>query len=317
MGQRDSLAGREVHQLDDVAVAFIAGAGHRQPGKHAAVGGKRRQIVGAEVIRRQVARTCGAVGRGHEDVEVGRGRLDPPRLAQREEHGLAVRRKVELLAAAERARGRVADQVSADHRTPANHLAVLNRDGEQARLGARRRPRVPMADEQLVEGSPRAPCISRLDIGAGKVSAARVAVGEDQQPAAVLRHLEAGDVALERRQLHRLAAQRHAEQLVLILDRREVPDRTVRAEYRVMPLADAGDRDRLSAGPGQIKHVEFVLALVGREVGVAQRKDGVLAVGRDARRAHPVHHVQVDRGHRPGGERGCEQGGSRGGGEQG
>ena len=69
-----------------------------------------------------------------EDVEVGRRRLDPARLAQREIDGPAVGRESDLLAAAERLGRRVADQAAGQRHAGAGQLAAGDREGEQARL---------------------------------------------------------------------------------------------------------------------------------------------------------------------------------------
>src|SRR3712207_7196271 len=63
----------------------------------------------------QVDRRARAIGGRREDVQVGRGRLDPPRFAQREEDGPPVAREGDLLAAAERLGDRKSTRLNSSH----------------------------------------------------------------------------------------------------------------------------------------------------------------------------------------------------------
>ena len=82
--------------------------------------------------------------------------LGPARLAQSEIDGAAVGRESDLLAAAERLRGRVADELAFDRNAGPAELPARDREAEQARTHARLGPRIPVADEQLVVGAARA-----------------------------------------------------------------------------------------------------------------------------------------------------------------
>ena len=149
-GDRADLAGGEVADLQHLPVGFVAGPRHREIGEAAAVGRQRRQIVGAVIVRREVGRLGRSVGGRGEDVEVGRGRLDPTRFAQREIDRAAVGRNVDFLAAAERLGRRVADQRAGHRDAGAGYPAAFDREGEDAAADAGLGPGVPVANEQLV-----------------------------------------------------------------------------------------------------------------------------------------------------------------------
>ena len=124
----------------------------------------------------------------------------------------------------------------------------------------------------------------------------------------------AADVAAEIADLHRGAGRRFPEQLVLLADRHQEPQRAVGPEHRVMPLLRANDRLRNGTRFRQIEQIERVDALVLIPVGRREREHCITAVARDFGRAESVHRLHVGRGHRPGGQRGGRE--RSGGGEE-
>ena len=117
LGQRAHLPGGEIAQHQHLTVGLVAGTRHRDIGQRLAVRRHGREIVGPVIVGGEVDRRRRPVGRCREDVEIGRGRLDPPRLAQREIDHLAVGRPAQFLATAERLGRCIAEQLAGDWHT--------------------------------------------------------------------------------------------------------------------------------------------------------------------------------------------------------
>ena len=160
LGQRPHRAAGEVAQHQHLAIGFVSRPRHGEISERSAVGRDRRKIVGRVVGVGQIGRRRAAVAGRREDVEVGRQSLGPPGFAQREIERPAVGREVQSPRRRRTAwmACRRPDCRSAE--TPAaGEPAAGDREPEQARADARRRPRVPVADEQLVVDAAR--CRSR------------------------------------------------------------------------------------------------------------------------------------------------------------
>src|SRR5207248_6115327 len=138
-----------------------------------------------------------SVRRSREDVEVGRQRLDPPCLAQREIERFPIGREAQLFAAAERLRRGIADEIAFQRNSAARELPASDGEAEQARLHTGSRPGVPVADEELVVDARAAGLRFFRQAGAIEVRAPEIAVGPDDDFVTRRRKLEPADVALE------------------------------------------------------------------------------------------------------------------------
>ena len=277
-GQRAGRAGGEITQHDHLAIGFVAGAGHRDVGQCATIGRQRWQRIGPAVGRGEVDRLRGAVGGGHENVEIGRGRLDPPRFAQGEIDRAAVGGNVDLFASAEWLGRGVADEAAGD---PGflPEFSADDREAVEARFDAGLDPRVPVANEQLVIFPARSGRLGReAGRGAGEVGAVPN-VGPDQHAAAVGADLEARNVGPEIGHHDRTSTERHAVELITAGDRGEIIDCPVSAEDgAVRALGQTGNEAR-GGGTGEVEHVQCIGALVRRHIGGRQREDRGAAIG--------------------------------------
>ena len=245
-------------------------------------------------------------------------RFDPAGFAQREIDGPAVRREVDLLAAAERLGRGVTDQRAGQRGAGAGHLAALDRKTEKARSDARLGPGIPVADEQLVVGaaaaglrlpsarSAQAKSVQRRSRSAQMTS--RRPIGASlNPPMSPLRLLTCtGAPAGAMRNSWSCPAGIHQE-----------PDRAVAANTASWPFWAPAHRLRRRALGLEVQQIERIVALVGGKIRVGDGENRPTAIGRDFRRAEAMHHLHVGGGHRPGDGGGSEERGGGNGREQG
>src|SRR5690349_7614814 len=100
-----------------------------------------------------------------------------------------------------------------------------------------------MADEELVVGTARTDPLFLGQSRAVEAGAAKVAVSPDKDAVARRRKPEAADVAREAAHLHGGSAHGLPEELVVVADCHQEPQRAVGPEHRVVPLLCALNGD--------------------------------------------------------------------------
>ena len=304
LGQRAILAGAQIADVEHQPIRLVCRPLHRRIGQPAPVGGHHWQAVGRLVGGGEVGGRRRSVRRHREDIHVGRGRFDPPRLAQREIDRAAVRRPGKLGLVAERLGGAVPHQIGRERDAVAHRLAALHRQHEQLRSRSVT-PHIPVADEQLVVGARAAGVRILLHHRLLERGGARPPIGPHQQLVAGGRQAEAADPHPAARRLHRRAAG-HVDMEQLALTARAIgdePQRPVLGEggRALVGARQRGELRRSGARRLQIQPPQVRPALVGVQVGLALLPHQPATVGRhrgcgDAREGY-----EVLRGQRPGG----------------
>ena len=280
--QRAALAGLEIQHHDVEAIGLEAGALHRAPREHAAVGREHGLRIPRRVVRREVARLA-AGDADLVEIEVRRPRL---RLAlhARVEHELAaVRRERVLAGVAERFRGHICIE-RRGQRDRLDGAAILDLEYEQLRDAAVV-PRIPVPHERaVVDASARLRLCRLLDATAAarEVFAAGEDVHRNGESRTVGRESERADVERQIRYLLCFAADGrqppHLRRAAAPGD--EVDVATVARPFgRVVVFRMCREPARLRALGRNIERPQILTPAVRGHVRLAEHEHECLAVG--------------------------------------
>ncbi len=291
-----------VPENDVEAVGFKAGTLLRAPGE-IAIAEEDRLGVPGRIVRGQIPGRRAACGRHLEQIEVGGPGLRAPGHAGGEHQGLAVGAERVVAVITVRLGGNVRIQRLGQVHGDLGLAVGTEGRAEQMRSGAVA-PGVPVADEDPVVSAGRGfvlgACVEPLP-GTGE----QLAVGEhlhrEGDAIARRRHLQRGDLQGIVADLHALAAvEAEAPHLRAARSRREeVEAVTVRGPAGARVVGGVlGEAARLPVLRPQVQQPEVGTALVGVDVGLAQDKGDVAAVGGQLWIADPVKANQILHGER-------------------